>query len=63
MSCSGKFQSIGLLKHQSALTLSQPGWNMGSAHQVHELNISLKFHDIHSRGSEDMNWTRNLVDN
>jgi hypothetical protein len=34
---------------------------MGSAHRLNGLNISLKFHDniIHSRGSEDMNQTRN----
>jgi hypothetical protein len=32
---------------------------MGSAHHLDGLNISIKFHDIHSRGSEDMNWTRN----
>jgi hypothetical protein len=32
---------------------------MGSEHRLDGLNISLKFHDIHSRGSEDMNRTQN----
>jgi hypothetical protein len=32
---------------------------MGSAHCLDGLNISLKFHDIHYRGSEDMNRTQN----
>jgi hypothetical protein len=41
------------------LTLSWLGWNMGSAQRLDRLNIWLKFHDIHSRGSEDINQTRN----
>jgi hypothetical protein len=39
------------------LTFSWPGWNMGSAHRLHGLSIWLKFHEIPSRGSEDMNRT------
>jgi hypothetical protein len=46
-------------KSSMTLTLSQPGWNMGSAHRPDGLNISLKFNDIHSTGSKDMNLTRN----
>ncbi len=41
------------------LTLSQPCWNMGSAHCLDGMNIWLKFDKIHSRGSEDMNRTQN----
>jgi hypothetical protein len=41
------------------LTLNRPGWNMGSVRRLDGLNISLKFHDIHSRRSEDMNQTQN----
>jgi hypothetical protein len=33
---------------------------MGSAHRLHGLNIALKFHEIHSRGSEDMNRAGNI---
>jgi hypothetical protein len=32
---------------------------MGSAYCLDGVKISLKFHEIHPRGSEDMNRTRN----
>jgi hypothetical protein len=32
------------------LTLSRPGWNMGSAHRLDGETICLKFHEIPSRG-------------
>jgi hypothetical protein len=44
---------------KSSMTLTQPGWNIGSAHNLDGLNIWSKFHDIHSRGSKDKNRTRN----
>jgi hypothetical protein len=41
------------------VTLSQAGWNRGSACRVDRVNIPRKFHENHPRGSEDMNRTRN----
>jgi hypothetical protein len=41
------------------LTLSQPGWNMGFVHLLDGLNIWSKLHDIHYRGSKDINRTQN----
>jgi hypothetical protein len=58
--CTGhEIHGSNLQTPRVTLTLSQPGWNMSSAHRLDGLNISLKFHDIHFRGSEDMNRTRN----
>jgi hypothetical protein len=58
--CTGhKIHGSNLLTLLVTLTLSRPGWNMGYAHRLHRLSIWLKFHEILSRGSEDMNRTQN----
>ena len=41
------------------MTLSLGSWVMCSAHHLTKRNIQVKFHEIRSKGSGDMEWTQN----